>query len=305
MKKPTIVPFVKWVGGKRQLLKNIEERLPKQFNTYHEPFVGGGALFFHLQPEKACISDLNQELVNTYKVIKGKSSRNRLREYLLLMEYGHRVEEKIIEKEGKEVIKKNSPFYDVVRKIDHYKEFEGRKLNMNDSKELLAARFIYLNKNNFNGLYRVNSSGLYNVPSKHHNKSPNTFDWNNLTLAGESLKNTQIKRQKFQNVIKQASKGDFVYFDPPYDYEAGVNGFVSYQKEGFGQNGQVDLAKTCKKLDKMGVMFMVSNHNTTLIKELYKEFNIDVIKAKRMVGGKGASRDDVEEVLITNYGINR
>ena len=144
--KPTIVPFIKWVGGKRQLLKEISKRLPSKINTYYEPFVGGGALLFFLKPKKAIISDTNKELINTYKMVKNKYKQ--LREYLLLMEYGH-----------------SENFYLSIRTIDRNKENDYRKLNMKDSNLLKAARFIYLNKAGFNGLYRVNSQGHFNVPS--------------------------------------------------------------------------------------------------------------------------------------------
>jgi len=299
MKNPTIVPFVKWAGGKRQLLSVIEVNLPTTFNTYYEPFIGGGALLFHLQPEKAVINDLNKELIDTYKAIR--SDVNRVREYLLLMEYGHYVIPGFDGDKGK--TKKISPFYEKIRSIDLEKEFNPRKLNMKDSIYLRAARFIFLNKNTFNGLYRVNLKGHFNSPSKHNDKQA-TFDWKKLKAASKYLKTIEaknIKNTTFKEAIKNAKKGDFVYFDPPYDYEVGTNGFDSYQKGGFGSKGQKELAEVCKSLNKKGVRFIVSNHNTKFIRELYKDFNIKVVKAKRMIGGAGASRKDVEEVLIKNY----
>jgi len=299
MENTTIVPFVKWAGGKRQLLNVIEENLPKKFNRYYEPFIGGGALLFHLQPETAVINDLNKELIDTYKAIR--NDINRVREYLLLMEYGHYVIKSFDGDKEKE--KKLSPFYEKIRSIDLEKEFNPRKLNMMDSIYLRAARFIFLNKNSFNGLYRVNSKGHFNCPSKHNEKQP-TFDWEKLKSASKYLKTIElknIKNESFKDAVAEAKKGDFIYFDPPYDYEIGTNGFDSYQKGGFGSKGQEELANLCKSLNKRGVKFMVSNHNTKLIRDLYSEFNIKVIKAKRMIGGAGASREDVEEVLITNY----
>ena len=299
MKNPTIVPFVKWAGGKRQLLGVIEKNLPKTFNTYYEPFIGGGALLFYLQPEKAIINDLNKELIDTYKAIR--SDVNRVREYLLLMEYGHYVIPGFDGDKGKP--RKISPFYEKIRSIDLVKEFNPRKLNMKDSIYLRAARFIFLNKNTFNGLYRVNLKGHFNSPSKHNDKQA-TFDWEKLKAASKYLKTINaknIKNTTFKEAVKNAKKGDFVYFDPPYDYETGTKGFDSYQKGGFGSKGQEELAKVCKSLNKKGVRFIVSNHNTKFIRELYKDFNIKVIKAKRMIGGAGASRKDVKEVLIKNY----
>ena len=281
--RPTIVPFVKWAGGKRQLLKEIVKKLPSKINTYYEPFVGGGALLFFLKHPQAVIFDTNTELINAYKVVKNKYKK--LREYLILMEYGH-----------------SETFYKLIRQIDQNDKNDYRNLNMHDSDILKAARFIYLNKAGFNGLYRVNSQGFFNVPSSKKAKVK-THEWPNIQTVSEYLSSNNIKilNQSFEKVISKIQKEDFVYFDPPYDYEKGIKGFDSYQKETFGQNGQIKLANVCKELNKKRIKFMVSNHNTKLINNLYKEFNIYVLKAKRLIGGKGASRADVEEVLITNY----
>lgn len=281
--KPTIVPFVKWVGGKRQLMDELVKRVPKEYGTYFEPFVGGGALLFELQPKKAVVSDLNAELINTYKVIKNKYKI--LKEYLLLMEYGH-----------------SEAFYKKISTIDRNDPNDHRLLSMKDSDVLRAARFIYLNKAGFNGLYRVNSNGQFNVPWG-QKQILKTHEWPNIELVAEYLKSSDVKlrAQKFTAIQNKVTKGDFVYLDPPYDYEPGKKGFDSYQKEGFGTEGQKRLADFCKELNKKEVKFMVSNHNTKLINEIYSEFKIEVIKARRLVGGKGASREDVEEVIITNY----
>lgn len=294
--KPTIVPFVKWVGGKRKLLSEIKRRLPKEFNNYHEPFLGGGALLFEMQPKKAFISDLNKELINTYKIIR--SNPKKLREYLLLMEFGHNVEFVFCDKKNKLI--KNSPFYEKIKIIDQNNSFSGRKLGMEDSKELLAARFIYLNKNNFNGIYRVNSQGHYNVPSK-HSSSAKTFNWQNIKNASQYLKNVKIKTQSFEKILGQTKRGDFVYLDPPYDFEGSNKSFEAYQKEGFGTKGQIKLAKICEKLDEKGVLFMLSNNKTQLVCYLYRKFNIEEIKVKRLIGGNGDSRREFQEVIITNY----
>ena len=281
--KPTIVPFVKWAGGKRQIINQLVKRLPQKYKIYHEPFVGGGALLFALQPKKAFISDLNQDLINTYNVIKNKYKR--LKEYLLLMEYGH-----------------SESFFLKIRDIDRNNPLNERMLSMKDSKLLRASRFIYLNKAGYNGLYRVNSQGQFNVPS---GKKDNvkTHEYPNIKKVSEYLKNNDvvIKTQSFEWVVKNVEKGDFVYFDPPYNFDEGSKGFNAYQKEGFGLKGQIKLAKVCQELNEKGVKFMASNHNTKLINKLYKDFKIEVFKAKRMIGGKGASRADVEEVLIRNY----
>ncbi len=281
--RPTIVPFVKWVGGKRQLMNELVKRVPKNYGTYFEPFVGGGALLFRLQPKLAMISDLNNELVNAYKMIKGRYRQ--LTEYLLLMEYGHSEE-----------------FFKKIASIDRNDQINHRMLSMENSNVLRAARFIYLNKAGFNGMYRVNKDGFFNVPSG-QKKTVKTYEWPNIELISKYLKESKIviKSQNFASIHKHVKPNDFVYMDPPYDYEVGSSGFDSYQKEGFGKMGQKSLADLCRQLDVMGVKFMVSNHNTTLINNLYEGFRIEVISAKRLVGGKGASRSNVEEVIITNY----
>ena len=278
------------------MLSEIKRRLPRQFNNYHEPFLGGGALLFEIQPKKAFISDLNKELINTYKIIR--SNPKKLREYLLLMELAHNVE--FIFCHIKKKFVKNSPFYDKIRIIDQNKKFEPRKLGINDSKELLAARFIYLNKNNFNGIYRVNSQGYYNVPSKHSN-SAKTFCWENIKNASRYLKSVNIRSQSFEKILGQTKKGDFVYLDPPYDCEGANKSFDAYQKEGFGTKGQIRLAKICEKLNRKGVLFMLSNNKTQLVCYLYRNFNIEEIKVKRLIGGNSDSRREFQEVIITNY----
>ncbi len=281
MKK--LEPFIKWVGGKRSVIKHIEKHLPKKINTYYEPFIGGGALLFYLQPKSFVINDINSELINAYKMIK--KHYKVVREYLLLMEYGH----------GEE-------FYKQIRKMDRNKKDDDRKLNLSDSKQLRAARFIYLNKAGFNGMYRVNSQGYFNVPSGKKEKVK-THEYPNIINVSNFLKNnnSKILNVSFEKAVSTAKKGDFVYFDPPYDYEIGTKGFDSYEKDGFGATGQKKLASLCKELNKKGVNFMVSNHNTKLIQELFKDFKINIIKVNRLIGGKGASRKAVEEVLITNY----
>ena len=299
MNKRTMVPFVKWVGGKGRVIKDIETLWPKEFNTYYEPFVGGGAVLFAFLPEKAVINDLNKELINLYKVIESKSSYKRLREYLLLMEHGHYVTVDFNDEKQKN--QKTSPFYKMIASIDRNEKGEDRLLSLKEaSRELRAARFIFLNKNSFNGLYRVNKSGHYNCPSKHI--PTKTFDEDNIKNISKYLKeNVTIRSGSFSKAVSDAKKGDFVYFDPPYDYEVGTKGFDAYQENGFGISGQLELSILCKELDRKGIKFMVSNHNTKLVRDMYKKFNIKVIKVKRLVGGKGAKRDFVEEVLVTNY----
>ena len=285
---------IKWVGGKKRVIPEIEKLWPKEYNTYYEPFIGGGSVLFHFQPEKAVINDLNTELINMYRELGNPI----VREYLLLMEQAHIITEKTSERTGK--IVPDSPFYRLIAGIDRV-DSTNRQLSLETaSNALKAARFIFLNKNCFNGLYRVNAAGFYNTPSKH--KPTKTFDAENICNVSSYLdKHVDIRTGSFDKALDGIKKGDFVYLDPPYDYEVGTKGFDSYQKGGFGVEGQQKLLKLCKKLDKMGVKFMMSNHSTELINELYSAFNIKQIQVSRFVGGKNAVRKPVGEVLITNY----
>ena len=294
MSKNKLQSPVKWVGGKRRVIPEILKVWPKTFNTYYEPFIGGGSVLFYFQPEKAVINDLNSELINMYKYLGDP----RVKEYLLLMEQAHIITTKVSERTGK--VMPDSPFYKLIAGMDRV-EGTNRQLSLKEaSPELKAARFIFLNKNSFNGIYRVNGSGFYNTPSKH--KPTKTYESNNIDNVSKYLnKHVTIKTGSFEKALDGIKKGDFVYLDPPYDYEIGTKGFDSYQKGGFGIEGQHNLLKLCNKLDEMGVKFMMSNHSTELIKGLYSEFNIKYISVSRSVGGKEASRAPVSEVLITNY----
>ncbi|NQZ65817.1 MAG: Dam family site-specific DNA-(adenine-N6)-methyltransferase [Mycoplasmatales bacterium] len=299
MKNTTMVPFIKWTGGKRKTIKYIEKSWPKNFNTYYEPFVGGGAVLLYFNPQKAVISDLNKELINLYRVISKQTSFKRLREYLLLMEYGHFITNSYDDKKKK--IIKSSPFYKKIALIDRNSQSDNHLISLKTAtKELRAARFIFLNKNSFNGLYRVNSLGYYNTPSKH--KPTKTFNEKNIKKISSYLNSSvQIRQGHFSESLKDIKRGDFVYFDPPYDYKKDEKGFDAYQEGGFGISGQIELSILCKKLHEMGVKFMVSNHNTKLIQELYKGFKFKKFYVNRLIGGKGSSRKPAEEVLITNY----
>ena len=271
-------PFVKWAGGKRQILDKLKKYIPNEFNTYYEPFVGGGALLFELSPKSAVINDSNQELMNVFNVLYSDKKYSKMCKYLNKFE------------------RKNSEeFYYEIRNIDRNK----KKFNkLNECKS--AARTIYLNKACFNGLYRVNSKGEFNVPFGKKLKV-NTYDGENLLNVHSylTMNNIKILSTDFEEAVKDAKKGDFVYFDPPYDSD--TNTFNSYTETGFNKDEQKRLANVFKDLDKKGVKVMLSNHNTILIKELYKDFNIHIIEAKRSINSNGKKRGNVEEVIITNY----
>lgn len=271
-------PFVKWAGGKRQIIDKLLKYAPDNFNTYYEPFVGGGALLFELQPKKAVINDYNSELMNVFECIKDEEKFSNLCNELNHHEANHSEE-----------------YYYKIRDIDRNKSKYNK---MADYKK--AARTIYLNKACFNGLYRVNSKNEFNVPFGKKNKV-NTYDGPNLGIIHCLLNffDIQLMSGDFEDAVKTAKKGDFVYFDPPYDSDTYT--FNSYTEDGFGKDQQKRLSDVFKELDKRGCYVMLSNHNTSLIKELYKDYNIHVIEAKRNINANGKKRGKVEEVIITNY----
>lgn len=274
-----VKPFVKWAGGKTQLLKKLKEFMPAHYNDYYEPFVGGGALLFSLTPSKAHINDTNDELICVYECLKNE-------EYLRLM-----IDELI--KHENEHSEKH--YYDV------------REMDRSDGFHLLpiyvrAARMIYLNKSCFNGLYRVNAKGYFNVPSANKEKVI-TFDRHNIEEIRRYFNDSEIlvTKSDFEIAVEDAKAGDFVYFDPPYDVFPNKNGFVDYGKDGFGKEEQARLANLFRELSDKGVNVMLSNHNTQYINELYQGFNIHVVEAKRMINSKADGRGNVQEVIITNY----
>ncbi|HBI34474.1 MAG TPA: DNA methyltransferase [Candidatus Moranbacteria bacterium] len=275
-------PFVKWVGGKRQLLKQFRERdlyPPYDFDpktaTYFEPFVGGGAMFFDLLPKKAVLSDMNAELVTTYNVIKND------------------VEGLI--KKLKEYQKKNNKEYFLKVRAQDFK-----KLSDVD----VAARFIYLNRTCFNGMFRVNGSGQFNVPFG-DNKNPLICDEENLRKAHDAMKYTKILHQDYGKVLEKAKKGDFVYFDPPYCPVNATSSFTSYTKEGFLEKQQIELKDAFMELHKRGCYVMLSNSDTPFINELYsglgKKIKIHTVDAGRSINSKGTGRGKIKEVVVINY----
>lgn len=276
--KMQISPFIKWVGGKRQLLPEIEKRLPKKINKYYEPFVGGGALFMFLQNKETIINDFSEELINVYIQIKEKPEE--------LM--------KNLDEYEKQHEKSNEEFYYKIREMDRSKDWDKA------DKSIKAARLIYLNKSCYNGLYRVNKDGHFNVPCN-KNKKVKTYDRGNIINLSEYLKNSGVKilQGDFEIACKDAKKGDFIFFDPPYDMLKNGS-FENYTKDGFGVEGQKRLAHLFKELDKKGCYVMLTNHNTPLINELYKDYHIDVVSVKRMINSDAKNRKG-EETIIYNY----
>ena len=273
-----VKPFVKWAGGKRQIIDKLKKYMPKKFNTYYEPFVGGGAVLFELAPKRAVINDWNEELMNVYRVMSDYDKYQKM--CALLNKY---------EREN------SKEFYYKLRDKD-----KNKKSFAHMSDYARAARTIYLNKTCFNGLYRVNSKNEFNVPYNGKDNI-NTYDGENLIAIHMYLTMNDIKimNTDFEEAVETAEAGDFVYFDPPYD--SINNSFTSYTDTGFGKEEQERLADIFKELDKKGVYVMLSNCNTPFIQNLYKDYHIHVIEAKRSINAKGNKRGNVEEVIITNY----
>ena len=269
-----IHPFLKWAGGKRQLWDEIKLRMPKNFNAYFEPFIGGGALFFELQPSNAYIGDINKELIHAYKIIRNNPNA-------II---------KMIENYDEHFNTKES--YYLLR------EKYNQKILSNEYDVELAAIFIYLNKRCFNGLYRVNSKGEFNVPYN-NKKNIKSISNENIFNIAKLLKNTTIYNNDFETILLNAKKGDFVFLDSPYDLISSTS-FDSYTKDKFSINDHKRLAKLFKKLDEIGCYVILTNHNTKLINELYKDFRIETIRVKRMINSDSKNRMG-EEVIITNF----
>lgn len=271
-------PFVKWAGGKRQIITELKKYVPEEFDTYYEPFVGGGALLFELSPKRAVINDSNKELMNVYECLCDEEKFKKMCGVLNNYETRHSEEF----------------FYEIRSKDKNKKTFDRL------SDYTRAARTIYLNKACFNGLYRVNSKNEFNVPFGKKTKV-NTYDGGNLITVSNYLTMNDIKiwSVDFEEAVKDAKRKDFIYFDPPYDSDTST--FNSYTEEGFGKEEQRRLAKVFKELSDRGCYVMLSNHNTILVNELYKDFHIHLIEAKRNINSNGKKRGKVEEVIITNY----
>lgn len=271
-----VSPILKWVGGKRQLLPEIRKYIPNKFSTYYEPFIGGGAVLFDIQPQKAIVNDVNSELINLYQVVKYDV------EALIEDLSKHKNEEEY--------------FYEVrAWDRDHatYKELTDIER---------ASRIHYLNKTCYNGLFRVNQSGQFNSPFGRY-KNPNIK--NTITLRAVSKyfnqANIEFRNTDFEEAVKGIRKGAFVYFDPPYDPVSDSANFTGYVKSGFDKDEQIRLKKLCDRLDQRGVKFLLSNASTDFINDLYGRYKIEHIKAKRVINSNSDGRGEVDEVLVRNY----
>lgn len=274
-KNKLIQPFLKWAGGKRQLINEIKKYVPKYYSTYYEPFLGGGAVLFHLEPGKAIINDSNPELINAYRVVKDH------------------VEELI--KELQKHKNTSEHFYEV-RSWDRKPDFH----QLTDIKR--AARLIYLNKTCFNGLFRVNSNGEFNTPFGNY-KKPDWINSHVLRAVSNYLNqgNIRILNTDFEQTLKHIRKEAFVYFDPPYYPISDSSNFTGYTLDGFNKDDQIRLKELCDKLNERGVKFLLSNSSAPFILELYNGYKVEYVKAKRTINSIGTGRGEIKEVLIRNY----
>jgi DNA adenine methylase len=274
-----IQPFLKWAGGKRQLLSEIRKYIPKEYGTYFEPFVGAGAVFFDIQPHKALINDANKELINCYKAIKADP------EGVILLAQEHQ--------------SKNSEkhFY-YIRSLDRKTSF--KKL----SSIKRAARIIYLNKTCFNGLFRVNSQGQFNAPYA-YSQNPQIVDALVIRAVSRYLNEAKIDISDgdFEDAVSGAKAGDFVYFDPPYDPLSGTSSFTSYNLRSFDKPHQEQLKRVCNRLTERGCKVLLSNSDTLFIRELYSDmtrYTIKAVGANRSINSVPTRRGKISELLIYN-----
>jgi len=269
----TAKPFLKWAGGKKQLLPELMKWLPQEFRAYHEPFLGGGAVFFALASRgllaRANLSDVNEALIQAYEGVRDHV-------------------EKVIERLEKHVNKK-----------EHYLRVRAqnpRRL----SPVGRAARIIYLNKTCYNGLYRENRSGKFNVPFGKY-RNPNICDKENLRAVAQLLRRAEISCRSYRTVLEKARKGDFVYFDPPYDPLTKTARFTEYDQNRFTRDDQTELRDTFLELDRRGVYVMLSNSDTPFVRQLYEGFGREQVFASRAINSNPDRRGKVSELVIRNY----
>jgi len=274
-----IRPFLKWAGGKRYLLSEIHKIIPK-FTNYYEPFLGGGAVVFSLQPKKATLNDLNSDIINVYKIIKEDV-------------------EKLIKELSKH--KNKSEYFYKIRSLDRNKKKFDKLTEVEK-----AARIIYLNKTCFNGLFRVNNQGQFNAPFGRY-ENPNFINAEVLRAINKFLNENDITilNESFEKLLSKIRKGSFVYLDPPYDPVSDTASFTGYSLNGFDKEDQEKLKEFCDKLNAKGVKFLLSNSATKFIKNLYKDYNIKIVKVPRIINSDATKRGKVDEVLVRNYDVKK
>lgn len=263
-------PFLKWAGGKGQLIQQYLPYFPTQFDTYYEPFLGGGAVFFHLMPGRSVLTDINPELVNVYRCV-----RDQVEDVIWLLK-GHERSH-------------CQDYYYWVRANPGVRSVER------------AARLIYLNRTCFNGLYRENSKGLFNVPMGRY-KNPTICHVDLLRSVSLALKQTQLEVRSFDAILQGAvTHRDFIYFDPPYYPISATSSFTSYSRYPFHADDHIRLRDTFLTLANRGIRAMVSNSDCPFVRDLYRDFPIHTIYASRAINSKAERRGKITEVLITSY----
>lgn len=274
-----LTPFVKWAGGKTQLLPHIRRFFPAEgkYKRYVEPFVGGAAIYLALQPERAILGDISKELMSCYVAV-----RDHIDELIEAL---------------------NSHSSHVLNK--HYYYFIRGQDPDNLDSVARAARFIFLNKTCYNGLYRVNRKGQFNVPFGKHERPPKLYDEANLRPISELLKNAELVAEDFSETALRASAGDFVYLDPPYHRPSNANNFTSYSSNGFDEKEHVRLAEVFEALDRRGCRVLLTNSDTGRVRELYEGYVMESVIAKRTINCKSEGRGDFRVLLISNYGQGR
>ncbi|MFC4263744.1 DNA adenine methylase [Ferruginibacter yonginensis] len=274
-KNKLVTPFLKWVGGKRQIMPSIIKLMPKNIGTYNyvEPFIGGGAVLFHLQPKNAIINDYNAELINVYNVIK-----NNLNELITDLKQHHNTPE----------------YFYKIRGLD-------RTIDFNQLTPIQkASRIIYLNKTCFNGLYRVNNAGEFNAPFGRY-KKPNIINEPTLKAVNKFLNsnNIIINSGDYSDVLKQTDEKSFVYLDPPYHPISESSNFTGYVQGGWNMYDQIELRKACDDLTARGVKFLLSNSSADFIKDQYKDYRISIVKASRAINSDAANRGEIKYKLAS------
>lgn len=277
-KDPVLKPILKWVGGKRQLLLKIMPLIPDNVSVYVEPFVGGGAVLFEYQPKRAIINDYNEELINVYKVIK--ESPDELIKIL------------ITHKENN-----SKKYFYTIRAVDREENYMEKFSNVER-----AARTIFLNKTCYNGLYRVNSKGQFNTPYGRY-KNPNIVDEQLIYAMSEYFNKNDITimNSDYKDALKYLDKDSFVYFDPPYLPISDSSSFTSYTQNGFTFEQQIELKEQCDILHQNGIKFLLSNSDHPFIRDLYKDYYIKTVHAKRTINSRANKRGEIKEVLVYNY----
>ncbi len=271
-------PFIKWVGGKAQLLEQMSQFFPSKIGRYYEPFIGGGAVFFYLKHRfpnmRASLRDNNAELINTYGAV-----RDHVEDLM-----------KRLDRHLAKYLRDGESYY-----------YSVRSQHSLPTQQIVerAARMIFLNKTCFNGLWRVNAKGEFNVPVGSHAK-PSLYHRDNILAASAALQSVDLAVQDFKDTMKEARRGDFMYVDPPYVPLSATASFTGYTKENFGLVDQQELARLAIEASERGVKLILSNSDTPLVRTLYARFSVHTVQARRAVNSDAAKRGAINEVLVVN-----